>query len=143
MLSSYTLMQITLWWIFHTTSLFWTIFFPFNARAYRKSRRLKFVYALSIFLGIVIPLVPIVASMSEFTFRVNSDRLLRLQNATFASGGLGYANFRFPPILCTASSGNVVFYSLELPINIIVMVGVVELILLFWKIQKVSLESMV
>lgn len=138
MISSYTLLQIAIWWLFHTTTLFWTIFFPFSTRSYKSSRRLKCAYATSIILGFTIPLVPVIASMSEFAFRVDSDPLLQIQNITFASGGLGYANFRFPPILCTATSGDVVFYTLALPINIIVMVGVTELILLFWKIHKVS-----
>lgn len=138
MIFTYTLLQLSVWWLFHTTVLFWTIFFPFHARSYRRSRRMKYIYATSIILGLAIPLVPVIASMSEFAVRVNSDPVLQVQNVTFFSGGLGYANFRFPPILCTATSADIAFYALYLPIIIIVMVGVIQLILLFWKIHKVS-----
>lgn len=136
---TYVLLQLALWWIFHTTSILWTVFFPYQARSFKASNEIKYIYISSIIVGITLPLVPVIASMAEFAVRVDSDPILQLQNVTFASGGLGYASFRFPPILCTATSADVVFYALALPINIIVIIGVTELILIFWTLQKVSL----
>lgn len=90
----------------------------------------KFIFIVSIVVGFVVPLTPIIASMADFAITADSAE-------EFASGGLGYASFRFPPLLCTATNGNILFYTLSLPLNIIVIIGVMELILIFWRIHKV------
>ena len=104
-----------------------------------RSHKLKHVYIACIVAGLSSPLVPVIAAMADFSVRVKTDPVLTSRNVTFLSGGLGYANIRFPPTnLCSSSSGDVVYYSLALPINIVVIVGVMELILMFWKMHKVS-----
>ena len=137
-LLTYTLLQISLWWFFHTTALFWTVFWPLRARSLKKSSKLRCIYIACTIAGFCIPLVPIISAMADFSERVGMDDLFVRMNVTFISGGLGFANPGFPPTLCVPSNADVIFYSLVLPINIIAMVGIAELILIFWRIHKVS-----
>ena len=130
-------MGITLWWIFHTTTLLLTVFWPFRAQAFKKSSKLKYVYIACIVAGISIPLVPVIAAMADFAVRVKTDETLIAMNVTFVSGGLGFASGRFPPHLCGPSSSDIAFFAGALPVNIIVIIGVMELILIFWEIHKV------
>lgn len=138
---NYLLLQISLWWLFHTSTLFWKILFPFHARSFVSSYGTKHIFVACIIAGIGIPLVPIIASMADFAMRVNSDPVLLRRGVTFASGGLGYGLIRFPPIICSGTNSNVAYYSLVLPINIITAIVLTELILIFWTIHKVRPHS--
>ena len=82
--------------------------------------------------------MPVIATMADYAVRVNSDPRLQSRNVTFASGGAGFGTFRFPPIQCSGTNTDVEFYTLALPTDVIVMFGMVELILIFWAIYKVS-----
>ena len=135
----YMLVQTSIWWLIHTTALFWKIQFPFHARSFQMSHRIKYIYAACIIAGIIIPVLPIVASMADFAVAVSSNTGLQSRNITFLSGGLGYGQIRFPPILCSGNNNNVVYYTSIFPINIMVIIGLTELILLFWTIHKVSI----
>ena len=95
------------------------------------------IYAACIAAGLVIPLVPVIASMASFAREVESDLVLQAMNVTAVSGGLGYGTTRFPPILCSGTNSDVVYYSSALPINIIMMVGIAQLIIIAWRIRKV------
>ena len=109
--------------------------FPYHARSFQKSHKMKYIYIGSIIAGLLIPLVPIIASMADFALRVQSDPVL--QNIDAASGGLGYGLVRFPPILCSPTNANIVYYGTVFPINITMMVGIAFLIIVFWRIHKV------
>lgn len=52
-------------------------------------------------------------------------------------GTLGFGKTRFHPLVCTAIHRKSVYYSLVLPINLLVPVGVTLLILSIWLIHKV------
>ena len=82
--------------------------------------------------GVVIPLVPVIALMANFAREVQS-------NAAFISGGLGFGSGRFPPILCGGANSSVIFYSSVLLIILIFFVGITELILLFAVVHKVRI----
>ena len=68
-------------------------------------------------MGIVLPVVPVVIM--------------------FETGGFSLS--KFPPILCLAAEADAIFYSLILPIIILVQCGISLLILIFWIIHKVLL----
>jgi hypothetical protein len=138
----YTLLQTALWWLFHTIALFWKVLFPFHARSFKTSRKTKYTYYASILAGLLIPVVPIIASMADFSIRVNTDQLLLKRGVSFGSGGLGYGVIRFPPILCMATNSDIVYYGIVLPINIIMMVGITLLTVIFWTIHKVIPNSL-
>ena len=98
----------------------------------------KYIHVACVTVGILIPLVPVVAMMAEFASEVQSSAALQAANVTFVSGGLGYSLTRFPPILCFGFSSNVVYYAILIPIILIFFVGIPELILLFAFVHKVS-----
>ena len=137
-LYSYCLFQISVWWLFHIMVLFWKVRFPFHARSFEVAHKIKYIHIICVLIGLLLPLVPIVISMAKFAMDINSNEFLRSKNITFASGGLGYGQIRFPPVLCYGTDRNSVFYSLILLVNIILATGITFLILLFWLIHKVS-----
>ena len=96
-------------------ALFWGIKFPLHAKAL--AHRQKYFHLVMVLLGLTLPIIPVIA--------------------TLASGGFGLT--RFPVILCTGKKGAATFYSLVLPIVILVQIGVSLLILIFWTILKVYL----
>ncbi len=131
MVFTYTLMQLATWWLIHTTALFWKISFPFHSRSFQMSHKIKYLHAASIIVGIVIPLVPVIASVADSAVDYNPST-----NVSFLNSGLGFAQTRFPPILCTGNDGDVVFYSVVLPIDMALAVGCTLLIYIFWIIHK-------
>ena len=134
---TYTLLQLALWWIFHTMFIFWKIVFPFHARSFQSSHNMTLIYAACIAAGLVIPLVPVIAHMASFVKEVESDPVLQAMNVTAVSGGFGYRIFQFPPILCSGTNSGILYYSNAIPINIIMMVGIAQLIIIVWRIHKV------
>ena len=125
--------------MFHTTALLWKIQFPFHARSFETSHRVKYIHIGCVVAGFLLPLIPVITSMITFAVKLKSDEVRKSKGITFASGGMGYGLTRFPPILCTGTNKNAVFYALALPINLIVMYGITVLIFLFYSIHKVSL----
>ena len=112
----YTLLQLALWWFFHVAAIFWKIRFPFSARAAESTLYIKLVHVTVVVLAVVVPIVPVVT--------------------TLKTSGFGLT--RFPPILCTGTNADATFYSLVLPIVVLLQVGISLLIVIFWKIHKVG-----
>ena len=116
----YCLFQLAVWWFCHVVSLFWKIRFPFHARSFETAHRLKYIHIVMVIVGLVLPTLPVIVA---FTAGTPSTR--------------GFGLTRFPPILCTSLERDSTFYSLVLPINILLAVGVPLLIIIFWIIHKV------
>ena len=138
MLFSYVLLQLTFWWFFHATVMLWKLQFPFHARTFEHSGRMKYIHIACIVSGLLIPMVSIVASMADFAVNLQSNNFLQSRNISFISGGLGYGLIRSPPILCSATDRNTLYYSNLFPVNVIVIIGMTELIFVFRIIHKVS-----
>ena len=132
MVFTYTLMQLATWWVMHTAALFWKIKFPFKSRSLEVSHKIKYIHGACIVAGIIIPFVPIIASVADSAVDYDSST-----NRSFLSTGLGFGLTRFPPILCTGTDSATVFYSLVLPIDIALAIGCPLLIYIFWIIHKV------
>ena len=114
----YGLFQLSVWWFCHEISLFWGIRFPFHARSFETAHRTKYVHITMVAVGLVLPALPVIV--------------------TFTTGDpSGFGLTRFPPILCSAMQRNSTFYSLVLPINVIMAIGIPLLIIIFWIIHKV------
>ena len=52
-----------------------------------------------------------------------------------------YTHNRFPPSNCVPSSGQMAFYSTNLPIDLLLGIGVIMLIVALWNIRKVYNNS--
>ena len=131
------LYQMTLWWLFHVTSLFWKVVFPFHAQSFSN---IKLIHITSIILGILLPVVPIITIMTKFAVNLqkqSENSPSQLKNSLFLSGGLGFGATGFPTILCNGMDPNAVFYSFSMIIDIIVAFGCTLLLIIFWSIHKV------
>jgi len=120
----YGLFQLAVWWFLHVVSLFWKIRFPFHARSFETAHRLKYIHITMVIVGLVLPTLPIIVA---FTAGNSSTR--------------GFGLTRFPPILCTSLQRDSTFYSLVLPINLLIAIGVPLLIIIFWIIHKVHTHT--
>lgn len=138
MVFGYVLLQLAIWWLFHSVILFWRVVFPFHARSFKLSGRIKYIHIMCVIVALVVPLLPIITVLSSFSKDLEKNEFLRSRNVTFTSGGLGYGMVRFPPILCSGTNSIAVYYSLVFPINAIVSLGLPVIILLIWFIHKVS-----
>ena len=116
----YGLFQLAVWWFCHEISLFWGIRFPFHAKSFETAHRTKYVHITMVAVGLVLPALPVIV--------------------TFTTGDpSGFGLTRFPPILCTGLQRDSTFYSLVLPINILMATGIPLLIIIFWIIHKVCI----
>lgn len=84
------------------------------------TRKFKYVHVICLLIGFIFPLETVISAKTYFGEQSQN----RAGNSTsaidlFLSGGLGYNNFRYPPILCVFSNKNVAFYSFLLPVDII------------------------
>ena len=138
----YMLCQLALWWLFHTVSLFWKIMFPFHARSFNMSGKVKYIHITCVIVGILLPLLPIITLMAKFAVDIrkqNENSTSQIKNDLFLSGGLGFRSSRFPAILCTGNDHDVIFYTVVLPIDIILASGCTILISVLWSVHSVSL----
>ena len=141
-LITYVLGQLALWWLFHIVSLFWKIKFPFHARSFEMSGKFKYIHIICVIVGIMLPLLPIISSMAKFAVDIrkqNNNSTSQIKNDLFLSGGLGFRSTRFPAILCSGTDADVIFYSVILPIDIILASGCTMLITVLWSVHRVSL----
>ena len=90
----YGLFQLAVWWFCHVVSLFWGIQFPFHARSFKTTGRIKYIHITMVIVGLVLPTLPVIVT---FTAGNPSTR--------------GFGLTRFPPILCTSLQRDPTFYS--------------------------------
>ena len=136
-------LQITLWWLFHTATVFWQIRFHFHAQKVKTARKIKYIHITLVLSGILLPLLPIITSMTDFAVNLKSDEVLKRHNVTFLSGGMGYGLPQFPPIICIATDRDSVFYSLAFPLIFLLAIGITIIIFLFRYIHKVSAKPII
>ncbi len=117
----YILMQLVLLWLFHIITIFWGVYWPFQASIIQASKKQVLLHMIAVFVALVLPAVPvlIIHYLSPQGFTVT----------------------RFPPILCAAYSLTFNFYIFMLPISIIIACGLSLLVLTFWKLAKVINEG--
>lgn len=116
-------------------ALFWKIWFPLNARMRKTKGKIKYIHIACALIGIFVPFIPIIALMSSFAERVNSDTSLDLD---FLDGGLGFVTVRFPPLPCNGNNKVIIFYMNILPTDILLALGITFVILIYWLVHKVS-----
>ena len=109
----YFLLNLTLWWFFHVSSIFWKLSFPMHARKHQQKQ--KWIHMTLVLAGVLIPCIGVAAAL--------------------ATGG--YTLNRFPPLFCGAVNPDVQYYSVWLVINILVAVAITMIVLMFWKVHKV------
>ena len=107
----YALLQLAIWWICHVAALFWKVKFPFHAKAFNN---VKFVHILIVVAALLLPVAPVISA--------------------FVTGGFTMSSF--PPLSCVTKNSNAVYFTLILPISLIVAIGTTLLILILATILK-------
>ena len=96
--------------------IFWGVQFPLHSQSFRMAHGTKYIHLTCVVLALVLPLVPVLTNKFKG----------------------GYTMGRFPPILCFGRDADATFYSLVLPLDIILGVGSNLLLFIFRKIHKVG-----
>ena len=111
-----------MWWFCHVVSLFWGIQFPFHFRSFKIAHRVKYIHIPMMIVGLVLPALPVIVA---FSAGEPSRR--------------GFGLSTFPPTNCDSlQSAPATFYSLVLPVNLILVTGIPLLVIIFWIIHKVN-----
>ena len=110
----YCLMQYTVWSAMHFIFMFWSIEFPFSYRQLKISGRIRYAHVGSVVLAILIPL---------------PAGLIHLKD--------GYINSLIPTIGCVGYHSDFNYYTLVLPLSVLVAITTCLLVLIIWTLFKV------
>ena len=110
----YLLLQITLWGTFHALGLCWGIAFPFHYRRFKTEGRVKYVHVITVILGLVLPAIPALVPLID-----------------------GYTITLSPIDICGPRDVAIAYFTMILPISILIAASSTVLIILFWIIFKV------
>ena len=111
----YTLLQNSMWLTFHAVTLCWGIVLPFHYRRFKCEGKLKYVYIVTVTLAVILPLVPVLVLLKD-----------------------GYTIVYSRPILCNGRNRQHTFFTIILPICLLLATCSSALIVLFWVILKVN-----
>jgi hypothetical protein len=100
---------------FHALGLCWGVTFPFHYRRFKILGRIKYIHALSVVLGLILPAIPALLHL--------------IYGYSFAIG---------PISACVVQDIGVSYFTLALPISILLAMASSSLVILFWKLFKVS-----
>ncbi len=125
MVYNYFLTQGALWWMFHSIFLFWGVWFPFSYNKHKANRNVKKLHFILIITGIILPCYGSIYHIADNDLSTHSPSLgLRLIGVSPSNGG--------------ATSIISLFYGIIIPNEIILAVGGIVIILIIYKLYKVS-----
>ena len=101
----YLFLEGSLLLLFHISSVFWGVKFPFHYKNTKQRGHFKYVHIGMVLIALLLPLVPI----------------------GIALGNEGFTIALFPPLICFVKEQDVLFYAILLPYSI-VMAGGISLI---------------
>ena len=116
---TYGLVQAALWVTFHALGLCWGIVFPFHYRRFKTEGRIKYIHVTTVVLAFVLPAIPALLHLIE--------------GYSIAPGSFG---------ICFGRNKAIVYFTMILPMSILLATTTSVLVILFWKIFKVRLTSM-
>ena len=135
MVQMYSTLSTSLWWLMLTATLFWRVQFPFHSRSFQGTTRMRCLHVGCGLIGALIPLTPVVAILSAYAIRI------RATGRSFTAGGMGFGYVRFPPLPCNGRNSVIAYYSMILPTNIMLGVGITLTIFILRRIHKVRSNS--
>ena len=113
------MMQIAVLWLCHVSIIFWTVSWPAHYMTFTANHHMKYIHVLIMIAATLAPSVVLIVA--------------------FMTGG--FRNSRFPPVLCVPKSADAGFYSLVLPISVMIPTGASLLLIAFLTIRKVILQQ--
>lgn len=112
----YTTIQACVWLALHAFFLFWGVAFPFNYREFKLTKKLKHLHAVSIVLGLTVPLPAALVPIKD-GFIVPTTGLV---------------------LLCIGQDIDINFYTFILPLSILIAFTSILLNLMFCILFKVQ-----
>lgn len=113
--SIFTVITSNFWWLFHTISVFWKVWFPFHARQFDISGHTKYLHIATLIIAPIFSTIPVGVAFGTGGFVINS--LIP-----------GFRN-------CVNRSSESYFYLFILPICVIVAIGTTLILLTMWKMR--------
>ena len=110
-------------------AFFWTVLCPINAFLARKLNRIKHIHIGCVIAGFLLPLLPLVIIVADYTGRFKTDETLMDENVTFLSGGFGF---------CGRLNPKATLYGFVLPLSLLTAIGTTLLIFVIYVLHKVS-----
>ena len=107
------------------------VYFPIKARSLNSTKRLRVLHVTCVLVALLLPLIPAVTL-------IIGNAITENQSDQPVPGTLGYGTVVFPPVICSGLDANIAFYTLILPSLFFLLVGTICLVLVIWKINKVS-----
>ena len=114
MFFTYGLAQLGLLILFHAVGLCWCVVFPFHFRKIKAEEKLKYIHVTTLLIALFLPTVPALLHLKE-----------------------GYGIASSPTTICFGRSVAVTFFSLILPLSIILAIATAILVTTVWIIFKV------
>lgn len=115
----YTAMAIMVLWLFQCVTFFWGVIWPYSYSTAKSAGRLRYIHISSLLISSIIPLIIVLI--------------------VYIQQGYGVSISLTPP--CSISSPETYFYSIMIFIDVITIIGIVLMILTFWKLSKISTRS--
>ena len=110
----YCLQQVCLWALLHAVFLFWGVAFPFSYRQLRVTKRIRYAHVISVLLAVILPLPGALVPLKD-----------------------GFVSTRNPTLTCVGRNTDHVYYTLILPLSIVIGISSYLLLLTTWTILKV------
>ena len=120
-LTLYINILFSVFWLFHTITIFWIVWFPIHSRQFEQRGHNKYLHTAVVLVALLFPIIPV--------------------GAAFGSGGFVIASF--PPVLsggCFNRDGIVLFYTFIFLFCIIFPTGVTIILLTFWKLHGMKMH---
>ncbi|XP_019850181.1 PREDICTED: uncharacterized protein LOC109580977 [Amphimedon queenslandica] len=111
----YFYLNMTLWWFFHVMSIFYKVMFPVFAKEHKNKD--KFIHIVLLILGILIPIPGVLLALTVKKYK-------------------SYTLFTFPSYVCVPRNGELQYYSLLLPLDVLLGIGLFCLVLILWRLHK-------
>lgn len=111
-------MQIAVIWLCHVFIIFWTVSWPIHYMTFTANLYMKYIHVLIVIVATIAPAVVLLVA--------------------FMTGG--FRNTRFPPVLCVPKNADAGFFSLVLPISVMLPTGASLLLATFLAIRKVMVQ---
>ena len=122
----YVVMQLLLWWLWHTVAVFWAVAWPFHAKKLNISRNTKYLHIIFALASLLLPVAPVLIIL--FVQTTSGD--LDIQR--------GFTITRSPPFACTGHDIHVNFWAYIFPISLVLAIGVTLLVFILRIVIKVN-----
>ena len=114
----FTVVQMCLWWFFHILIMFWGIKFPFHAKSFADSGRMKYVHIAMVLIALTVPFAGVGSIFKTLSLTL------------------------YPAFFICMPGSDERFYSLSLPVSVLIAGGLSLLVIIFLEFITVRARSM-